>query len=133
MTMHAGGSPAGAWIRGRPRSITCIGWLFIVVGAIGVGRQLLPFVTGMAWPGPVIDAWYAAASGAVALVGGAFLLRGRGWARWVLAAWLAFHVYLSLLHGTTELVIHSALFVVIVFLLIRPAASAWLAGAAPRP
>jgi hypothetical protein len=65
----------------------------------------------------------------LAVVGGAFLLRGHDWARWLLLAWLAFHVALSVMHTPAELIMHAALLVVIAFFLFRPNASAYFRSA----
>jgi hypothetical protein len=117
----------------RPLSLTVIGWLFVVAGVGSLGRHLGPLVLGDASaPAPDADdaaiAWIVA-SGLVAIAGGVLLLRRVSCARWMLAAWLAFHIWVGLLHDPLRLAIHAALFVVLVFLLFRPAASAWLRGA----
>jgi hypothetical protein len=53
------------------------------------------------------------------------MLRGRNWARWLCAAWLAAHIVIAGLHTLEQLLIHAVLFVVISFLLFRPRASAY--------
>jgi hypothetical protein len=63
------------------------------------------------------------AIGLAALIGGTFVLRGQNWARWLLAAWMAFHVAISV-GKPTALVAHLAIFGFIAFLLFRPPASA---------
>ena len=116
----------------RPLSLTLLGWLFIVVGIGSLVRHLGPLVVGDA-SAPAPDAGDAAvawivASGLVAIAGGVLLLRRVACARWMLAAWLAFHIWVGALHDLLRLALHAALFVVVVFLLFRPAASAWLRG-----
>ena len=71
------------------------------------------------------DFWYAAVTAAAATVGGAFLLRAASWARWLLGAWLAFHVALSLAHDAFKLAVHTALAVVVLWLICRAPAAAW--------
>jgi hypothetical protein len=108
----------------RPLSLTIIGWLFVGIGLTGFGRHGWDVVTGrVPFDG---DALWALGSGLVALAGGALLLRDMNWARWVVVAWLVFHVCLSLLHEPLRLAIHAALLVVIGALLFRPANSRWL-------
>ena len=117
----------------RPLSLTIIGWLFVVVGIGSLVRHLGPLVLGDA-SAPAPDAGDAAlawivASGLVAIAGGVLLLRRVSCGRWVIAAWLAFHIWVGWLHDPLSLAMHAALFVVVVFFLFRPVASAWLRGA----
>jgi hypothetical protein len=107
----------------RPRSIVLIGWLFITVGAVGLLNDLLPLLSdgarqlakltadGLADLGP---AW---TTRVLAIAGGAGLLRGRNWARWLLGAWMAFHIVLSLLHDVPELLVHLGVFTPILYVL----------------
>lgn len=110
----------------RPRSITLVAWLFILVGAAGLLNDLWPLLTpdaarqltklkadGWADLGP---AW---TSRLLAIIGGVGLLRGRNWARWLLVAWMVFHIGLSLLHSLTELLTHGAIFAPLLYLLFR--------------
>jgi hypothetical protein len=111
----------------RPRTVTILGWLFVVVGMASLGRQLVTMHGGRpalvaSLPG---DFWYAAISAAVAAVSGAFILRGARWARWLLGAWLVFHVAIGLVHGVFTLVVHALLAAVVLWLLFRAPATAW--------
>jgi len=56
----------------------------------------------------------------VAIVGGVFLLLGHNWARWLMAAWLAFHVVVSFYHSVQEAVMHTILLILYVFFVFRP-------------
>ena len=69
----------------------------------------------------------------LAIVAGAFLLRGHNWARWLLIAWMAYHVALSAFHSPLELVVHVVFLVAIAWLLFRPDASAYFRGARAKP
>ncbi|HKQ48235.1 MAG TPA: hypothetical protein VJZ71_09220 [Phycisphaerae bacterium] len=123
----------------RPHSLTIIGWVFVGVGAIGLVRGAWS-LTGIAqpWSGmdaktePLRDAVYVIGSGLMAGVGGEFALRGRNWARWLLVAWMGFHIVLSLFHSATELAVHGALFAVIMWFLFRPRETAYFRGARPE-
>jgi hypothetical protein len=53
------------------------------------------------------------------------MLYGQSWARWLLVAWLVFHVYVGALHSTVQLITHSLLFLIGVYLLFRPPANAY--------
>lgn len=59
------------------------------------------------------------------VVAGVFMLRGHNWARWLLVAWMAFHIVLSALHSALQLLIHVAIFSVILFFIFRRPASAY--------
>ncbi len=110
----------------RPAVITVVGWLFIVVGTTGLVRDFWPLFTpdvaeqiaklkadGLADLGP---AW---TSSLLAIIGGAGLLRGHNWARWLLLAWMVFHIGLSLVHSWSSLLMHTAIFAPITYLLFR--------------
>jgi hypothetical protein len=51
------------------------------------------------------------------------MLRGRNWARWLLLAWIAYHVALSAFHSLSGVVTHALLFMVIAYFLFRPQVS----------
>ena len=100
----------------RPIAVTILGCLFIVVGLVGLVYH--------ASDRPV-DRWVVLISivRIIAVVGGVFLLMGRNWARWLLLAWLAFHVVVSAFHSLSESVAHVVLLMVIGYVLLRPPAS----------
>lgn len=110
----------------RPAAITVLCWLFILVGTAGVLRDVWPLFTpdaaeqiaklradGLADVGP---AW---TSRLLSIIGGAGLLRGRNWGRWLLVAWMVFHVGLSAMHSWEQLLIHCAIFLPIFYVLFR--------------
>ncbi len=112
----------------RPLSVTLIGWLFIAAGVVGL-------VYHATKPGTAEGFQYELAGilllRALAIVGGVYLLRARNWARWLLLAWLAFHVVLSAFHPLSGLLIHILLLAVIAYLLLRPEASAYFRRSSP--
>lgn len=116
----------------RPVSVLVIGALFICVGlgaiASGVWRAFVPagFSAVINDSHAMIDLALVALSGIVAIVGGALLLRGQRWGRWLVVFWLAAHVVISLDHDRFELVVHGLLFVLVVTVLYRRAASSYL-------
>jgi hypothetical protein len=126
--------------RTRPRSITLIGWIFIAVGAVGLLKDVVPLVVpggarhlaalraqGLAELGP---AW---GSSLLAMIGGAGLLRGANWGRWLLAAWMGFHIVLSALHTSEQLLVHLALFAPMAYLMFfRPQSQEQVGRADPR-
>ena len=110
----------------RPRSITIISWFFLIFGSIALISGLLP-------PDSLTLAqlkghWMVHLSRLLSIVAGLFMLRGHNWARWLLVAWIAFHIILSALHSALQLLIHVAIFTVILFFLFRRPASEYLSG-----
>ena len=102
-------------------SILVVGVLFLALGVLDVWRGVAPLFDGHSRLAG--DDLLVLAIGIAALIGGTFVLRGRNWARWLLAAWMAFHVAISV-GKPTALVAHLVIFGFIAFLLFRPPASA---------
>ena len=122
--------------RGRPLSVTIVGRVFVVVGAVSFVAGLLPLLglgaaddiskfrqqPGMEYAVMLLIRF-------AALVGGIFLLRGRAWARWLLVGWMAFHLVLSLWHSLSEVLMHAAIFGALGYLLFRHDAGAYFGQA----
>jgi hypothetical protein len=67
----------------------------------------------------------------LAIVAGAFILRGDNWARWLAIAWMAFHVAISFGHAWQVLAPHAILMVLFAYGLFRADARAWFAPKSP--
>ena len=106
----------------RPFAVTFLGFLFIVVGLANSIFYLSK--------GP-LDRWTLPVSliGVIAIVGGIFLLKGRNWARWLLLAWLAFHVVVSALNSLSGSVAHLVLLAAISYFLLTPPDSRYFSSA----
>jgi hypothetical protein len=106
----------------RPLDVTILGWFLVPLGVglfvyhlteinfrqtFRAGDLLIPF-SELIWT-----------------VSGVFMLLGRNWARWLVLAWLAFHISLSFHHSTHEAAVHGVLWAVIAYLLFRPEARAF--------
>ena len=100
----------------RPFEVTVLGWLFIVVGIASTVYHV--------WKGS-LDRWIAPILlvGAIAVVAGIFLLRGARWARWLILAWLAFHVVVGALNSLQDALPHLVLFLVVGYFLLGPPTS----------
>jgi uncharacterized membrane protein HdeD (DUF308 family) len=72
--------------------------------------------------------WMIYLSAVAAIVGGAFLFKGHNWARWLLVAWMAFHIVVGALHGLVPLLTHVVIFSVILFFLFRRPASSFFSA-----
>jgi hypothetical protein len=106
----------------RPRSITIISWLFIIFGSVALVYGLL---NGLDLKGH----WYVHLSRILQIVAGMFMLYGRNWARWLLVAWIAFHIVISALHSALFLLLHVVIFSVILFFVFRRDASSYFVTA----
>ena len=121
----------------RPLLLTLGAWAFILVGAGGILKDVLPLLgpdRASAWAGLMVEGpvglsliWFVRA---VAVVGGVLVLLGRGWARGLLAAWMIFHVGISLFHSAGEAAAHVAIFSVLSWALFHPAATRYFSDRA---
>ena len=110
----------------RPLSISVIGCIFLAAGLIGLGRHATEFNPQRLLEYDLVLGCFVQL---LAILGGVFVLRANNWARWLLLAWIAFHVILSAFHSLFELIVHSLLFAVVAYVLFRPQASAYFRGA----
>jgi len=104
----------------RPLSITILGWVYMVMGAVGFVYHFTEFRARSAFQPE--DVWIELVR-LLAIVIGAFMLRGHNWARWLAIAWIAFHVVLSAFQSFGQFAIHCLFFAVIAWLLLRPDAA----------
>ncbi len=124
----------------RPRSITLVAWIFLVVGAVGILKDLWPLLTadaaqhlarlkadGLADLGP---AWTTRLLG---VVGGVGLLHHRNWARWLLVAWMAFHLGISVMHSLTEVLMHALIVAPLLYLMFRRSAAPYFQAGQAAP
>jgi hypothetical protein len=112
----------------RPRSITVIGWIFLVAGVVGFAYHATEFKI----VSPVqYDLVWVSIVRLLAIAGGVFVFRACNWARWLLVVWIAYHVVLSAFHSTFEVVVHGLLLVVITYFLFNSKAAAYFRGAGP--
>ena len=109
-------------VRPRIRSVLVVGVLFLILGALDLWRGLAPlFASAPHWRMAADDV-EVLAIGIAAIVGGIYVLRGANWARWLLAAWMALHVAISI-GQPTALIAHLVIFGFVAWLLFRPRAS----------
>jgi hypothetical protein len=102
----------------RPLSITVIGVLFLLAGAVGLAYHATEFRT----PPFPYELTGVLVVRLLAVAGGVFLLRGRNWARWLLLVWMAYHVALSAFHSASQTIVHGLLLAVIAFFLFSASA-----------
>jgi uncharacterized membrane protein HdeD (DUF308 family) len=109
----------------RPFQVTLLGWLFIVVGVVSTTYHLLKSPLDR-WTLPILLV------GTTAIVAGAFLLRGAGWARWLVLAWLAFHFIVSALNSLSDAMAHLVLLSVVAYFLLWPPTSKYFQRGQPE-
>lgn len=112
-------------MRKRPLSVTVISWMFLAAGVVGLAYHATEFNAQRPFDDDFLWICFVRL---LAIICGVFLLRGSNWARWGLVVWLGYHVILSVLHTPFELLVHSLLFVVVLYFLFRPQASAYFRG-----
>jgi hypothetical protein len=105
--------------------VTVIGWLYIAMGAIWFVYHLGDFSLGAA---ARYDTLWIELVRLVAIVCGAFLLRGQNWARWVALAWMGFQVVVGALHSVPQLAIHCLFLAAIAYFLLRSDAALYFRG-----
>ena len=106
----------------RPISVTVIGSLFMLVGLIATAFWFRQFL-GTAPPSDEKMIWLAVAINLLAGFAGVGLLRGRNWARWMVVAWMASHVVLSLWHSVFEVCAHAVMLALLWFFLFKSRAA----------
>ena len=103
-------------MRERPLAVTILGCVYIVIGAVGFVYHFTEFRTRNAFQSE--DVWIELVR-LLAIVSGAFMLRGHNWARWLAIAWIAFHVVLSVFQSFSQFSIHCLFCAIIAWLLVR--------------
>ncbi len=108
----------------RPIGVLLVSCLYMAVGAIGF---VVNFPKLMALEP---DSVWIELTELLALVAGAFLFRGRNWARWLALVWMAFHVAISF-PVVRQVVAHSIIFGLIAWVLFRADARRYFAPVKP--
>jgi hypothetical protein len=119
----------------RPRTITVISWIFIVMGSFGFLHSLLPYLDAdTAQRLAYFKAhWILHLARIAGFVSGVFMLYGFNWARWLLVAWIVFHLIISVLHSPFQLLVHTLLFAVVLYFIFRPPASRYFRATSREP
>jgi hypothetical protein len=114
-----------------------LGWFFVAIGVIELAAGVWPLVDMDA--GRRAAALHAETPGVLvtilivrllAIVGGMYILKGYNWARWLIVAWVLFHVAISAEHAVFEVAVHGVLAAIILILLFRRPASAYFRAGA---
>jgi len=108
----------------RPLSVTLISFLFILAGTAGIVYH------APEWKDATLEeeSIWAFIVRLLAIIGGVLALRGSNWARWLLVAWIIYHVVLSFYHTTAELAMHALLMIVVLLALFNRKADLYFKG-----
>ena len=117
-------------VQRRPVSIIVISFLFILLGALTLINAAWDTVSTDQRLADLQHHWMIYLSAVAAIAGGVFLFKGQRWARWLLVAWMAFHIVVGALHGIGPLLTHVVIFSVILYFLFRRPASSYLSSQA---
>jgi uncharacterized membrane protein HdeD (DUF308 family) len=109
----------------RPFQVAMLGWLFIAVGILSTVYHLLKGSLDR-WIVPILLV------GAIAIAAGVFLLRGARWARWLVLAWLAFHLVVSAFNSLSDAIAHLVLLLVVGYVLLGPPTSNYFQSSQPE-
>jgi len=109
----------------RPILVTILAYLLIVMGVVGIAYHFGEFRSTP--PSEYLSVLFVRL---LAIVCGVFLLRGNGWARWLVMAWIAFHVVVSYFHSIQEAAMHAVILVAFAVVLFYPAASRYFGAGA---
>lgn len=104
----------------RPVAVLAVSCIFLLVGTLGFIYHFHQLQQqGGIW---------VELTETLAILAGAFMLRGQNWARWLALAWMAFHVALSAFGALPKLAIHSLIFIGIAWLLFLPESRRYFGG-----
>ncbi len=112
------------------RSVSILAWLYIGVGTVGFVSHFTEVHARNVFQ---YDGIWTEIIEVLAIVCGAFMLRGHNWASWLALAWIAFHVVLSAFGAFHEFAIHSVFCAAIAWFLFRPEAVRYFHGERTEP
>ena len=116
-------------MKSRPISVTIIGLVYLVMGIAGFAYHLTGLRVQHRFQSDIV---LVEIIFLIAIVSGAYMLRGHNWARWLAIAWMGFHVAVSIFHTVSELAVHALLCAVLAYFLFRTAATRYFNPSAGR-
>jgi hypothetical protein len=109
-------------MKNRPIPVIIVSILFILTGCIGFAYHIKDFFEPNDKPYELIWVLFIRI---LAVVCGLLLFLRINWARWLAVAWLLYHILLSALHSTSELITHIVLLIIVSVLLFLPVSNAY--------
>lgn len=115
-----------------PPTITLLSFLFIAIGVISTGVHIWQF--SISRPTFFEEAGIYVL-GALAVVAGIYMMRGRNWARWLALGWICFHVIVaafsqSIGQAIIGVLIHGLFVALLAWFLFRRESQEWFV---PKP
>lgn len=107
----------------RPLPVTIICFIYIIAGAAGIiyhAHELSSIFKQS-------DVVWIFLVRILAIVGGIYAWRGANWARWILVAWIGYHVYISIGHEIDQFIMHAVIFTITVAALFNRASNRFFA------
>jgi hypothetical protein len=114
----------------RPLAVTILACLYLLVGSRGLVFHSREILARHAFQ---YDDLLIQLTEILAILAGAFMLRGCNWARWLALAWILFHVALSAFGPWRGVAIHSLFCIAIAWTLFRTQATQYFRPAQPEP
>jgi hypothetical protein len=111
----------------RPRSIIIVSFLAIGVGVGGFVSHLSKYD-----PASWFETIAICSISLIAVLAGIYMFLGRSWARWLFLVWMAFHVFVSLFNGPSQVLAHALMLAGFAYLLFRPSTSAYFSKRGDR-
>jgi hypothetical protein len=112
-------------VKKRPLPVIIVATLFIIAGTVGFVYHFKEFFEPDA---RLNETGWVQLVRIIAIVCGVLLLLAVNWARWLAIAWLLYHVFISALHSTPEMIFHIVILLLVVVLLYLPESSAFFRG-----
>ena len=109
-------------MKGRPLPVVIVAILFILAGGIGFVYHIKELFGAN---NNLNEAIWVLFLRILAVVCGVLLLFKINWARWLAIAWLLYHVIISALNSTSELIAHILFLVIVSVLLFLPVSSSY--------
>jgi hypothetical protein len=115
-----------------PPTITLLSFLFVAIGVISTAAHIWQF--NISKPTFLEEAGIYVI-GALAVVAGIYMLRGRNWARWLALGWICFHVFVAAFNQSIGLaiiglLIHAVFVALLAWFLFRRESQEWFK---PKP
>jgi len=109
-------------MKNRPLPIIIVSALFILTGCVGVVNSIKDFFEPN---DKLYQLLWILFVRILAVVCGILLLVRINWARWLAIAWLVYHVVISALNSTTQMIAHMVFLILVSVLLFLPVSSTY--------
>jgi hypothetical protein len=109
-------------MKNRPVAVIIVSILFILTGCLGIATHIKDFSQPNS---DLSELTWVLIVRLLAIMCGLLLLFRINWARWLAIAWLVYHVSISALNSTSEMMAHIVFLIVVSVLLFLPTSSAY--------